>query len=130
MGSQWVVAEARDVESRTDRLSRAYRINMNVLALVALFTGAFLVFSTQALSVVRRRAQFAMLRVLGLTTAWQYAVYGAAIAAGMVISGKRIVSLFGGLMQRERVRAWLGPSELELADVEREQRQALAEGAK
>ena len=40
---------------------------MNVLALVALFTGAFLVFSTQALGVVRRRAQFAMLRVLGLT---------------------------------------------------------------
>ena len=67
LGSQWVIAEARDVESRTDRLSRAYRINMNVLALVALFTGAFLVFSTQALSVVRRRAQFAMLRVLGLT---------------------------------------------------------------
>jgi putative ABC transport system permease protein len=69
LGSQWVIAETRDAESRTDRLSRAYRINMNVLALVALFTGAFLVFSTQALSVVRRRAQFAMLRVLGLTRA-------------------------------------------------------------
>jgi putative ABC transport system permease protein len=69
LGNQWVVAETRDAESRTDRLSRAYRINMNVLALVALFTGAFLVFSTQALSVVRRRAQFAMLRVLGLTRA-------------------------------------------------------------
>nr|WP_116123759.1 ABC transporter permease [Paraburkholderia sp. BL6669N2] len=67
LGNQWVIAETRDAESRTDRLSRAYRINMNVLALVALFTGAFLVFSTQALSVVRRRAQFAMLRVLGLT---------------------------------------------------------------
>lgn len=67
LGDQWVVAETRDAESRTDRLSRAYRINMNVLALVALFTGAFLVFSTQALGVVRRRAQFAMLRVLGLT---------------------------------------------------------------
>jgi putative ABC transport system permease protein len=67
LGGQWMVAEARDAESRTDRLSRAYRINMNVLALVALFTGAFLVFSTQALGVVRRRAQFAMLRVLGLT---------------------------------------------------------------
>jgi putative ABC transport system permease protein len=38
-----------------------------VLALVALFTGAFLVFSTQALGVVRRRAQFALLRVLGMT---------------------------------------------------------------
>ena len=67
LGKHWVIAEARDAESRTDRLSRAYRINMNVLALVALFTGAFLVFSTQALGVVRRRAQFAMLRVLGLT---------------------------------------------------------------
>ncbi|WP_345814577.1 FtsX-like permease family protein [Paraburkholderia sp. PREW-6R] len=67
LGDTWVVAETRDAENRTDRLSRAYRINMNVLALVALFTGAFLVFSTQALGVVRRRAQFAMLRVLGLT---------------------------------------------------------------
>ena len=67
LGNQLVVAETRDDENRTDRLSRAYRINMNVLALVALFTGAFLVFSTQALAVVRRRAQFAMLRVLGYT---------------------------------------------------------------
>ncbi|MEM5437574.1 FtsX-like permease family protein [Paraburkholderia diazotrophica] len=69
LGSRFVVTATRDVESRTDRLSRAYRINMNVLALVALFTGAFLVFSTQALGVVRRRAQFAMLRVLGITRA-------------------------------------------------------------
>ena len=42
-------------------------INLNVLALVALFTGALLVFSTQALSVVRRRAELALLRVLGMT---------------------------------------------------------------
>ena len=40
---------------------------MNVLALVALFTGGLLVFSTQALAVVRRRAQLALLRVLGVT---------------------------------------------------------------
>jgi putative ABC transport system permease protein len=48
-------------------VSRSYRVNMNVLALVALFTGGLLVFSTQALAVVRRRAQFALLRVLGVT---------------------------------------------------------------
>ena len=48
-------------------LSRSYRVNLNVLALVALFTGALVVFSTQALAVVRRRAQFALLRVLGVT---------------------------------------------------------------
>jgi ribose transport system permease protein len=49
-----------------------------------------------------------MLRVLGLSTAWQYMVYGAAIAAGMVISGDRIVGFIGGLLQRQRVQSWLG----------------------
>lgn len=48
-------------------VSRSYRVNLNVLALVALFTGGLLVFSTQALAVVRRRGQFALLRVLGTT---------------------------------------------------------------
>lgn len=48
------------------RLSRAYRVNLNVLALVALFTGSMLVFATQSLSVARRRPQFALLRTLGL----------------------------------------------------------------
>jgi putative ABC transport system permease protein len=51
----------------SESLSRSYRVNMNVLALVALFTGGLLVFSTQALAVVRRRAQLALLRVLGVT---------------------------------------------------------------
>src|SRR5262249_56568299 len=54
-----------DVE-RAGAPSRAYRVNLNVLALVALFTGGLLVFSAQALAVVRRRAQFALLRVLGV----------------------------------------------------------------
>src|SRR5437763_2409903 len=47
-------------------VSRSYRVNLNVLALVALFTGGLLVFSTQSLAIVRRRTQFALLRVLGL----------------------------------------------------------------
>ena len=61
-----VVPPATAVDA-TSRLSRAYRINLNVLALVALFTGGLLVFSTQALAVARRRSQFALLRTLGLT---------------------------------------------------------------
>ena len=52
---------------RVSGLSRSYRVNLNVLALVALFTGGLLVFSSQVLSVVRRRAPFALLRVLGMT---------------------------------------------------------------
>ena len=54
------------VEESGANLSRAYRVNLNVLALVALFTGGFLVFSAQALEVARRRQEHALLRVLGL----------------------------------------------------------------
>jgi ribose transport system permease protein len=55
-----------------------------------------------------------MLRVLGLSTAWQYAVYGTAIAAGMVISGDRIVGVLGGVLRHPRVRARLGePSSMQ-----------------
>ena len=67
LGEQYLVIEIADQETRVANMSRAYRVNLNMLALVALFTGVFLVFSTQALSVVRRRHQFALLRVLGLT---------------------------------------------------------------
>ena len=67
LGAQYVVTETADQEARVANMSRAYRVNLNMLALMALFTGTFLVFSTQALSVVRRRHQFALLRVLGLT---------------------------------------------------------------
>ena len=59
--------EPGDAGQRVSQLSRAYRVNLTVLALVALFTGAFLVFSVLALSVARRAQQFALLGVLGLT---------------------------------------------------------------
>jgi putative ABC transport system permease protein len=61
-----VAAEPGDATQRVSNLSRAYRVNLTVLALVALFTGAFLVFSVLALSVARRSQQFALLGVLGL----------------------------------------------------------------
>ncbi|HEX2544238.1 MAG TPA: FtsX-like permease family protein [Ramlibacter sp.] len=60
-------AQPGDAGQRISQLSRAYRVNLTVLALVALFTGAFLVFSVLALSVARRSQQFALLGVLGLT---------------------------------------------------------------
>jgi putative ABC transport system permease protein len=66
------------------RLTRAYRVNLNVLALVALFTGALLVFSTQVLSVLRRRPELALLRVLGVTRArllWMLAAESALVGA-------------------------------------------------
>jgi putative ABC transport system permease protein len=59
-------AQPGDTGERVSQLSRAYRVNLTVLALVALFTGAFLVFSVLALSVARRSQQLALLGVLGL----------------------------------------------------------------
>ncbi len=56
-------------EARGANLTRAYRVNLDMLALVALLTGAFLVFATQALAVMRRRQQLALLRALGATRA-------------------------------------------------------------
>jgi putative ABC transport system permease protein len=53
-------------QAQIDNLSRAYRVNLTVLALIALFTGAFLVFSVLSLSVAKRAQQFALLGVLGL----------------------------------------------------------------
>lgn len=52
--------------ARLANLSRAYRVNLNVLALVALFTGGFLVFSLQAQATLARRSQFAWLRAAGI----------------------------------------------------------------
>ncbi|WP_409449960.1 FtsX-like permease family protein [Aromatoleum sp.] len=54
------------VESQAAGLSRAYRVNLTMLAAIALLTGGFLVFTTQLLSVVRRRQELAFLRALGL----------------------------------------------------------------
>ena len=62
-------ATPRDEAQRAADLSRAYRMNLDMLALIALFTGAFLVFSSQALALLRRRSQFALLRALGVTRA-------------------------------------------------------------
>ena len=78
-----VLAIAPQVErDRAVSVTRAYRVNLNMLALVALFTGAFLVFSTQSLSVLRRRRSLALLRALGVT---QNQLRGALISEGVTL---------------------------------------------
>ena len=63
-----VMAAAADAaEQRMSNLSRAYRVNLMVLALVALFVGAFLVYAVVSLSLAQRTPAFALLGVLGLT---------------------------------------------------------------
>ncbi|MBL8327024.1 MAG: FtsX-like permease family protein [Rubrivivax sp.] len=61
-------------EQRVSNLSRAYRVNLTVLALVALLVGAFLVYSVMALSVAQRAPALALLGVLGLTARGRHAL--------------------------------------------------------
>jgi putative ABC transport system permease protein len=104
---EFIITQANDQDQRTANMSRAYRVNLNVLAMVALFTGAFLVFSTQALSVLRRRPQFALLRVTGMKRSqllMQVLLEGSLLgAAGSVLGivlgtllAAAALSLFGG----------------------------------
>jgi putative ABC transport system permease protein len=70
-------------------LSRAYRLNLDMLAMIALFAGSFLVFSSQMLAILRRRTQFALLRALGMTrralAAWLVAEAAALGAIGAAL---------------------------------------------
>ena len=96
-----VTAEPAAVSQRAAAISRAYRVNLDALALVALATGAFLVFSTLALQAARRRQELALVRALGVTRrgiavelAMEGAVLGAigaALGSAIGIAGSRFL---------------------------------------
>lgn len=94
------VERPQEEAGRNESLSRAYRVNLNVLSLVALFTGGLLVFSAQALAVVRRRAQLALLRVLGVTRRGlvamllaEAAIVGAAGSVAGILAGYAVAAV-------------------------------------
>jgi putative ABC transport system permease protein len=64
------VVATPDRDRRMSLLSRAYRVNLSVLAMVALLTGGFLVSTAVNLSIVRQHAELALLGVLGASEAW------------------------------------------------------------
>jgi putative ABC transport system permease protein len=80
---------AEDDAQRLSNVSRAYRVNLTVLALVALFTGGFLVFSILSLSVAKRLQQFALLGVLGL---------GARERLALVLAESAVVGVVGSAL--------------------------------
>jgi putative ABC transport system permease protein len=87
LGLQLVTADERD--RRMSNLSRAYRVNLSVLALVALFTGAFLVFTTISFSVLRQQSELALLSVLGASRLWLFA---------LVLTQALLVAALGGVV--------------------------------
>lgn len=86
-GAQWLVPG--DGNQRVSNLSRAYRVNLSVLALVALVVGGFLVFSVVSLAVAQRTPGLALLGVLGL---------GAAGRRGLVLAECAVTGVLAGLL--------------------------------
>jgi putative ABC transport system permease protein len=76
-------AGARREENQ--KMLAAFRWNLRVLSFIALIVGAFLIYNTIAVSVVRRRAEIGLLRALGATRA--------GVAAAFLAEG----ALFGGI---------------------------------
>jgi putative ABC transport system permease protein len=110
-----VLAVAPQIErDRAVTVTRAYRVNLNMLALVALWTGAFLVFSTQSLSVLRRRRSLALLRAIGVTrVGMQWALVGEGAALGMIGSLLGVMLGFGFAAAMLRVLTGdFGPGQL------------------
>jgi putative ABC transport system permease protein len=102
-----MVTESASLSGRAASLTKAYRVNLDALSMVALATGAFLVFSTLALQAARRRSEFALLRAIGMTRGGLVALLalegavigsvGAAIGTALGLVGSReILAHLGG----------------------------------
>ena len=76
---------ARSAENQ--RMLRAFRWNLRVLSYISLVVGAFLIYNTIAVSVVRRRAEIGMLRALGAA---------AATVLGLFLAEALLLGLAGG----------------------------------
>ena len=91
---------------RMSNLSRAYRVNLGMLAMVALLTGGYIVHATLALGVARQQRELALLGVLGARPRWLLAhVLGPALllgTAGAALGTLAGIALAGALL------AWVG----------------------
>jgi len=101
-----VVAVEPDVErGRAATVTKGYRVNLNMLALVALLTAAFLVYSIQSLAMLRRRAAIALLRALGVT---RRQLQAALLAEGLVVGAlASCLGVAGGWLLASLVVRWL-----------------------
>jgi putative ABC transport system permease protein len=94
---------ARSAENQ--RMLRAFRWNLRVLSYISLVVGAFLIYNTIAVSVVRRRAEIGILRALGATRAgvfWLFLaealMFGLLGSLAGVLLGRLLASSIVGLI--------------------------------
>ncbi|MFO1452083.1 MAG: FtsX-like permease family protein [Opitutaceae bacterium] len=66
-GTRWSVMEPETRRDATEAMTRAFRLNLTILSLIALLVGLYLIFQALDGAVVRRRTEIAILRSLGVT---------------------------------------------------------------
>jgi len=86
---QLQLVTTKDRDRRMSSLSRAYRVNLSVLAMVALLTGGFLVSTAVNLSIIRQRAELALLGTLGASVNW---------LRRFVLTQGGLIGLIGGIL--------------------------------
>jgi putative ABC transport system permease protein len=64
---RWRVSSSADRRAGAETMTRAFRLNLTILSMLALAVGLFLVFIALDGAVVRRREEIAILRALGVT---------------------------------------------------------------
>lgn len=63
---RWKLGSAADRRAGAETMTRAFRLNLTILSMLALFVGLYLVFQALDGAVVRRRQEIAILRSLGV----------------------------------------------------------------
>ena len=85
------------------QLTRAFRLNLTALSLLALIVGVFLIYNTVTFSVVRRRRLIGLLRSIGVTRRQVFALLcGEALLLGIFGSAAGLV--FGAILGGELTR--------------------------
>ena len=86
-----------------DQMTRAFRLNLTALSLLALVVGMFLIYNTTVFSVIRRRRLIGMLRAIGVTRREVFTLICAeALLIGLVGTGTGL--LFGVILGEELTR--------------------------
>lgn len=68
-GARWLVSTPGARRDTAEAMTRAFRLNLTVLSLIALLVGLYLIFQALDGAVVRRRPEIAILRSLGVEEA-------------------------------------------------------------
>jgi putative ABC transport system permease protein len=99
LGNKVVVETVGQRSGEVERLLGGFQLGLSLASTIALFVGAFIVYNSLAISVVRRRREIGVLRALGTTRAQVLALI---VGEGLVLGalGTAIGLAFGWLLAR------------------------------